>query len=295
MDELGRAALKLGGILTREFRLKRRSRSMSPHKYIPEEMYVQILEQLEQIEEDHDVKILFAIESGSRAWGFPSPDSDYDVRFVYTHQRDWYLSIHPGRDVIELPIVGDLDINGWDLKKALQLLIKPNPVLLEWMCSPIQYRVDEENFAQLRNLAADVNHVRTSSHHYLHLASSQYRRFIDGKNDVAMKKYFYVIRPVMALMWLRARPNDPVPMDLPTLTSGIDLPTDVSNILDEMLEQKLKSKELGSGPRLALLDDFVSEEIEKTRAVLEHPGPMPDRILDTANGVFREIVDHVSK
>jgi len=84
-----------------------------------------IQSKLTALEAEHDVRVLFAIESGSRAWGFPSPDSDYDVRFVYAHQPDWYLSIEPGRDVIELPIEGDWDINGWDIRKALGLLIKP--------------------------------------------------------------------------------------------------------------------------------------------------------------------------
>ena len=82
---------------------------------------------LEAIEAEDNVRILFAIESGSRAWGFPSPDSDYDVRFVYARPLDWYLSLEPGRDVIERPINDDLDIGGWDLQKALKLMLKPNP------------------------------------------------------------------------------------------------------------------------------------------------------------------------
>src|SRR4030095_590913 len=101
-----------------------------------------IRHKLADIERAEDVRILFAVESGSRAWGFPSPDSDYDVRFLYVHKADWYLSIDPRRDVIELPIEGEFDINGWDLRKALQLLIKSNPVLLEWLRSPVLYRGD---------------------------------------------------------------------------------------------------------------------------------------------------------
>ncbi|MEM6906851.1 MAG: nucleotidyltransferase domain-containing protein, partial [Pseudomonadota bacterium] len=101
-------------------------------------MRAEIMAKLTGIERDFGVRILFAIESGSRAWGFPSPDSDYDVRFVYVHPTDWYLSLTPGRDVIELPIRDDLDIGGWDLRKALNLLLKPNPVMLEWLSSPIR-------------------------------------------------------------------------------------------------------------------------------------------------------------
>lgn len=100
---------------------------------ISEDIRKEIQSSLKAIENEHDVTILFAVESGSRAWGFPSPDSDYDVRFVYIHKRDWYLSLKPGRNVIELPINDDLDIAGWDLRKALNLLINANPVLQEWL------------------------------------------------------------------------------------------------------------------------------------------------------------------
>jgi predicted nucleotidyltransferase len=99
-----------------------------------------ILEQLEQIEQEEQVTILYACESGSRAWGFPSQDSDYDVRFIYLHKPEWYLSIYDKRDVIERPINNMLDINGWDLRKALNLFRKSNPPLLEWLQSPIQYK-----------------------------------------------------------------------------------------------------------------------------------------------------------
>jgi len=125
---------------------------------IDEDVRVEVDRRLQAIESDNGVRILFAIESGSRAWGFPSPDSDYDVRFVYLHEPTWYLAIERRRDVIELPIEGDYDIGGWDLKKALHLLIKPNPVLLEWMASPIVYRHDGWSLTALGGLAAEVRH-----------------------------------------------------------------------------------------------------------------------------------------
>jgi len=100
----------------------------------------QIETELQRIEQEEGVKIIYACESGSRAWGFPSKDSDYDVRFIYIRPVEWYLSIFEKRDVIERPIISDmLDINGWDLKKALNLFRKSNPPLLEWLQSPIVY------------------------------------------------------------------------------------------------------------------------------------------------------------
>jgi predicted nucleotidyltransferase len=116
-------------------------------------MREQVMANLRAIEAQHNVTILFACESGSRGWGFASPDSDYDVRFIYVNRLPWYLTVAPGRDVIELPISGDLDINGWDLRKALGLMRESNPTLLEWLRSPIVYREEAETMARFRALA----------------------------------------------------------------------------------------------------------------------------------------------
>src|SRR3954452_13450282 len=101
----------------------------------------QILKRLEEAEAEHGVRILYACESGSRAWGFASPDSDYGVRFIYAQPRNWYLSfdVERRRDVIEYPIVDDIDQSGWDVRKALYLFTRNNGALLEWLHSPIVY------------------------------------------------------------------------------------------------------------------------------------------------------------
>jgi len=112
-----------------------------------------ILGSLREIERAHNVTILYACESGSRAWGFASPDSDYDVRFVYVHRPAWYLTVDPGRDVIELPITDELDINGWELRKTLRLLRKSNGTLLEWLHSPIVYQRKEPWVEELKGFA----------------------------------------------------------------------------------------------------------------------------------------------
>ena len=261
------------------------------HKNIADDMYVLINERLCAIEKDENVRILFAVESGSRAWGFPSPDSDYDVRFVYVRPLDWYLSLNEGRDVIQLPIEGELDINGWDLKKALRLLIKPNPVLMEWLCSPIVYRADQSATAALRKLADEVAVSRPPFYHYLHLADSQFRRFIEGKDAVKLKKYFYVLRPVMALVWLKEHPHKTVPMTLPELRAGIHLPEDVERFVDELLQKKITTKELGLSPRVGCLDRFIKSEVElakesgKTTKV-----PAGEGFTRWADELFRAIV-----
>lgn len=138
---------------------------MSAELHFPPDALARIHADLDRIERVEDVRILFAVESGSRAWGFPSPDSDYDARFVYVRKADWYLSLTPGRDVIELPIEGDFDTNGWDIRKALSLLLKPNPVLLEWLSSPVRYRWNESACAQLLTFAKRTAHARACLHH----------------------------------------------------------------------------------------------------------------------------------
>lgn len=250
-----------------------------------------ILARLDEIEQEHNVRILFAVESGSRAWGFHSPDSDYDVRFIYAHKMDWYVSIDTPRDVIELPIEGDLDINGWDLKKALQLLIKPNPVLLEWLHFPIVYQADQNAMSSLLRLAEQIAHQRPSQYHYLHLAKGQYRRFIEGRDQVKLKKYFYAIRPVLSLMWLREFPNTPLPMSLPELRSKLTMSVEVSNFIDGLLIKKATTRELGSGPRNSALDNLIEHEFTTCEEMLPSPLAEPkEKHLNAANDLFRELL-----
>lgn len=257
---------------------------------IPQDMRSLIAGGLDAVEREERVRILFAVESGSRAWGFPSPDSDYDVRFVYVREPDWYLSINARRDVIELPIEGDLDINGWDLKKALQLLLKPNPVLLEWLRSPIVYRADSQAMDKIAALGEKVAHQRPSAHHYLHMAESQYRRFIADEADVPLKKYFYSLRPALALMWLRTNPDAPVPMNLGEMRAGVALSSDVSVFLDDLLEKKAMTKELGAGPRHHALDQLIEREIETAKAAVSDLPGGDAKLLEEANALFRKIV-----
>ncbi len=242
---------------------------------------------LAEIETRHDVRILFAIESGSRAWGFPSPDSDYDARFVYVHPRDWYLSLMPGRDVIELPISDLLDINGWDLRKALNLALKPNPVLLEWLASPIRYRWSKAECAALRALSEKIAHKTACRYHYLNLGESQWRRHVADASDVKMKKYFYILRPALALRWLRMHETIP-PMNLHELIAGLDLdPATVAKIT-HLLEQKARTREIGTGARIPEIDALIEAEFAAARAAPSEPKETDHR--SEADALFRAIL-----
>ena len=188
---------------------------------ISEEKRAEIKAQLADVESREDVRVLYACESGSRAWGFPSADSDYDVRFIYAHPVEWYLSIRTRRDVIERPLVNEIDLSGWDIKKALGLLRKSNPPLLEWLQSPIIYQQDDAFLNGIGALLPVYYSPRNCLHHYLHMARGNIREYLKGER-VWVKKYFYVLRPLLACLWIEAG-NGAVPMEFATLAESVGL------------------------------------------------------------------------
>ncbi len=257
---------------------------------IAPDMRATILDQLTELEDREQVRILFAIESGSRAWGFPSPDSDYDARFVYVRPLDWYLTITPGRDVIELPIEDELDINGWDLKKALGLLLKPNPVLLEWLSSPIRYIWRDEACQKLIDLARKVGAGVGCVYHYYNLGENLYRRHVKGEDEVKIKRYFYIVRPAMALRWLRMHPGKIPPMNFQELAAGVDLPDALVAELDELLKRKRVTRELGYAARIPSIDRFIEDEFSLAKKFTETERKPRHDLMGEANALFRELV-----
>lgn len=231
-----------------------------------EAVVARIEARLADIRRDHEVSIPLAIESGSRAWGFPSPDSDYDCRFVFVRPLEHYLSLWHRRDVIETEMDGVLDVNGWDLGKALKLLLKGNAVIIEWLRSPIAYGVDagfRQEFLDLARLVADR---RLVARHYLHLGEHQRRVHFGAGQIVALKKLFYALRPAAALRWLRNHPQEPVaPMHFPTLLQGCDAPAAVVEIIEDLMARKAVTRELGSGPLPEPVLAFIDAEFEEAQ------------------------------
>jgi predicted nucleotidyltransferase len=227
-------------------------------------MRAQILDCLRWLEADHDVKVLFACESGSRGWGFASPDSDYDVRFIYVNRLSWYLTVEAGRDVIEQPISGDLDVNGWDLRKTLQLLRQSNPTLLEWLRSPIVYREEADTAARLRTLAEEGFSAVRGYHHYVSMAKKNFREHLRGE-EVRYKKYLYVLRPLLAARWIRDGRGVP-PMRFAALAAAT---LDDRALLDEinrLLDVKMRAGEAATSPRWHGIHDFIERELEVAAA-----------------------------
>lgn len=220
----------------------------------------QILTLLERIEREENVRILYACESGSRAWGFPSKDSDYDVRFIYIRPVEWYLSIFEKRDVIERPISEMLDINGWDLRKALNLFRKSNPPLLEWLQSPIVYMENDSIAEQIRRISPFTFSPRSCMHHYLHMAKGNYREYLQGE-QVKIKKYFYVLRPVLACEWIEKNNSMP-PIEFDRLVDRVvPMGSELKKIIVDLLARKKAGEEMDYEPKINPINEFLEERI----------------------------------
>ncbi len=229
---------------------------------IDESVRQEILRRIAAAEREHDVTVLYAVESGSRAWGFASPNSDYDVRFIYAHKPDWYLSVdlEAKRDVIEYPIVDEIDINGWDVRKALQLFNKSNPAIVEWLQSPLVYGDDGYFAAQLRPLLASGYSLNKGVYHYLHMARTNYRGYLKG-SEVRLKKYFYVLRPLLAIRWLLAH-RTVAPIEFARLLTMLTEEA-VRTEVDKLLAVKMRSDELQTGPQVQVLNQFIETELAR--------------------------------
>ncbi len=241
---------------------------------------------LASVSTEHAVEVRWAIESGSRAWGFPSPDSDYDCRFLFVRARDQYLSLWPARDVIETPLDKTYDVNGWDIAKAVRLIVKGNATPIEWLRSPIIYTGDEKFRDALLRLADDTVERSAIGRHYLHVAHRQ------RAGATTLKRFFYALRPAAALRWLASHPGKAVPpMDLPTLLAEGDVPADVQRAADDLIALKAQTHELGTGAPPVVLEKFVTDQLlwaEHFESIA--PVKDPETVRATADEYFRELM-----
>lgn len=212
---------------------------------------------LSETASEYQVGILYACESGSRAWGFASPDSDYDARFIYVHPENHYLGIDEQRDVIELPINDLLDISGWELRKALRLFRKSNAPLLEWLQSPIVYAQQDDFILELKSLMSQYFSPRATMHHYLSMTKGVFENELSGET-VKLKKYFYALRPILACRWIADKQKVP-PMEFGKLRS--QLKSDLNSVVDELLAQKAQVDETFTCQTIRELNDFIKTEI----------------------------------
>jgi uncharacterized protein len=253
----------------------------------------EILRRLALAEKEHGVRVLYACESGSRAWGFASPDSDFDVRFIYAHEADWYLSfdVEERRDVIEYPIVDDIDCGGWDIRKALYLFTRTNGALLEWLNSPITYLERGTAASTLRELAPQCANAIALCFHYSHMARGNAREYL-FKDKVRLKKYFYVLRPLLAIRYIEAGLGIP-PVRFQDLVERV-APAQIRQPIANLLDLKAQTSELGLGDPVPEIGAFIEAEIERHGHAFSGQG-RPDllpsgELRARLNDVFRDAI-----
>lgn len=250
---------------------------------------------LVELSEERGVEIIYACESGSRAWGFSSSDSDYDIRFIYAHNPRWYLALNSAvaKDTIHYD-EADLDITGWDLKKALYLFYKSNPGFMEWLNSPIVYTDTYALTGQLRAWMTEHGYWnrKSAQYHYFHMAKNNWKNYLQNGHKVLVKKYLYVVRPMLAVLWIQEH-GTPVPVRFETLLKAMVEPnTPLYTEIENLLIDKRAGKELSYGDHRPAIDNFV-ENLISWYDTEGFDGKRQRRSLDLLNVLFIETLEEV--
>ncbi len=241
-----------------------------------------VLLKLKEIEEAEHIKILHAIESGSRAWGFASPDSDYDVRFIYVRPQQYYLELQPKQDFIEWILDETLDINGWDLSKTLRHFHKSNATLFEWATSPIVYYTTPQ-WQKIYMACQKYFSCKSAMYHYYGTAKKNYYEYLTDE-FVKYKKYFYVLRPILACKWIEKKACPP-PVLLKELIDEV-LESEYKETIYQLLDAKMQMRESQKAPRIDQLNLYIEEKLAYYKEVIN--AMTDDRIADwtALNTVF---------
>lgn len=249
------------------------------------EITLSIKEKLSQIEARENIRIIYACESGSRAWGFASADSDYDVRFIFVRPVQDYLRVKELPDFIDAELNDVYDINGWDLKKFCKQLYKSNPVIFEWAGSPIVYRNTSE-WEKVSEVMKDFIQDEKMLHHYKGMGKNNVRTNF-CTSEVVLKKYLYVLRPVLACVWIMQKHSVP-PTEFMSLVEEV-LPSELRNIVDELLTAKMNGSEKQIGSRISELDLFIETKLSEASMFAEVNTTKLD--LDKLDNLFLEIIE----
>ena len=246
-------------------------------------MRQEIINELKEIEKREHVKIIYAIESGSRAWGFESIDSDYDVRFIYVREKEDYLCLDEKSDVIELPIDEVFDISGWDIKKALRLLYKSNPSLLEWFASPIVYKETKEA-SYIREVIPLYFSQKKSYYHYQKMAKTHLKYMNIEK--VPVKKYLYILRCILSSQYIVHNKKQP-PIEIERLIE-CELPNELREDINKLLMIKKNSNEKKYVNRISSLDEFILTNLDERDVSSLMDG---ESSWEPLNEVFRKVIE----
>lgn len=248
-----------------------------------------ILKKLSDIEKTENIKILHAIESGSRAWGFASPDSDYDVRFIYVRPRNDYLKLEKNRDVIEWELNDVYDMNGWDISKTLRLLRNSNPTVFEWLNSPIVYRSDDI----IKEITPAMNSYfscKSGIYHYVSTAVSN-SHYLKSE-FIKLKKYFYVIRPILACKWIMENKTSP-PVLFSELVDSV-AEDHIKPVIAELLRIKTEVPEISTGRHIPELDIYIKNSIPEIKKYADSMSYDKNKDWSELNGIFLKILERFS-
>jgi predicted nucleotidyltransferase len=245
-----------------------------------------IKEQIKKLEEEQQIRVLYSCESGSRAWGFASPDSDFDVRFIYARKQSDYLKITDSIDVIELPINDLLDMGGWDIKKALKLFLKSNSPLYEWLQSPIVYQ-DNSGFAkELQRLMQQYYSLKAGANHYASITFNTLTN--DLQNEQAkLKRYFYALRSALACKWIVEKQTVP-PMEFGSLRVLIDNPR-VEDEIEHLLKLKVISDEKTFIKPNDVINEWLTNVLSDCKDAIDNL-PSNHKSTDELDAIFRRYI-----
>lgn len=227
-----------------------------------------ILQYLKKLEQKHDIEIVYACESGSRAWGFASENSDWDVRFIYKKPVNKYLGIKGYKDAFDIHIKGlDLDFGGWDIRKSASLLRNYNASLVEWLNSPVVYLATESSEV-LREMSPEYFNPKAALFHYLNLGSGVYKKYIKNKDPFILKKALYVIRPLVCARYIIKFGIQPPTDFAKVLSHDLEIDPYVLKIFEEIIGKKKAAEEMGSIPK-SDVDPILIDWIEKNLKYIE--------------------------
>lgn len=228
----------------------------------------EIARRLRAVEQERGLRILFACESGSRAWGFASTNSDFDVRFIYTMPVESYLQLRPPKDAFDLHTDGDYDLAGWDIRKTAELMRKSNPPLLEWLDSPIIYEADGHISSRLIELRETYFDPKKTAFHYLSLAAGIWKKYLADDPTPKRKKYLYILRPLACIRFIELHNAQP-PTLFDRVLGAIDWPDEAMSAVNDLVVAKRAAEELGQMPADPVLTRHIPLWLEAAERTAE--------------------------
>ncbi len=260
------------------------------HEAVAAPVRESVLQLLTRIERQRRLRVLFACESGSRAWGFASSDSDYDVRFIYAYRPAEYVGLKAPVGAFDQQEPGDIDLGGWDIRKTAELMRRSNPPLMEWLASPIIYRAESAPLASLRQLARWYFDPLKAAHHYLSMARNVWKGHLESEPQPVRKKYLYALRPLACIRYIALHRAQP-PTAFAQVLAAIDWPREVMDAVHALVRDKRAGVELGRGHPDVILNRYISRWLNEGDAVAAAL-PTNDRDNEALDRFVADVIFH---